>query len=174
MTFEWQIRDIFIMMTIRKVTITMDLVDFFFFTVEEMKPEILMHWNLAFTLSFREWIQSREATPSRGSWNLFKVAGVDMRVCMCVLSHSVMSLCNCSPPGSSIHGILQARILEPFPSPGDLPEPGIEPTSLALTDGFLTTEPPGKPCWRARDPYFQATWSLRCFQSWKTPRTQQC
>ena len=27
---------------------------FFFFTVEEMKPEILMHWNLAFTLSFRE------------------------------------------------------------------------------------------------------------------------
>ena len=26
----------------------------FFFTVEEMKPEILMHWNLAFTLSFRE------------------------------------------------------------------------------------------------------------------------
>ena len=77
-----------------------------------MKPEILMHWNLAFTLSFREWIQSREATPSRGSWNLFKVAGVDMRVCMCVLSHSVMSLCNCSPPGSSVHGILQARILE--------------------------------------------------------------
>ena len=42
------------MMTIRKVMITMDLVDFFFFTVEEMKPEILMHWNLAFTLSFRE------------------------------------------------------------------------------------------------------------------------
>ena len=40
------------MMTIRKVMITMDLVDFFF-TVEEMKPEILMHWNLAFTLSFR-------------------------------------------------------------------------------------------------------------------------
>ena len=137
MTFEWQIRDIFIMMTIRKVMITMDLVDFFFFTVEEMKPEILMHWNLAFTLSFREWIQSREATPSRGSRNLFKVAGVDMRVCMCVLSHSVLSLCNCSPPGSSIHRILQAKILEPFPSPGDLPKPGIEPTFLALTDGSL-------------------------------------
>ena len=27
---------------------------FFFLTVEEMKPEILIHWNLAFTLSFRE------------------------------------------------------------------------------------------------------------------------
>ena len=29
----------------------------------------------------------------------------------------------------------------PFPSPGDLPEPGIEPTSPALSRGFFTTEP---------------------------------
>lgn len=42
------------MMMIRKVMITMDLVDLFFLTVEEMKPEILIYWNLAFTLSFRE------------------------------------------------------------------------------------------------------------------------
>ena len=33
-----------------------------------------------------------------------------------------------------------------FPSPEDLPKPGIEPTSPALAGGFLTTEPPGKPC----------------------------
>ena len=33
----------------------------------------------------------------------------------------------------------------PFPSPGDLPDPGIEPTSPALAGGFFTTEPPGKP-----------------------------
>ena len=33
----------------------------------------------------------------------------------------------------------------PFPSPGDLPNPGIEPTSPALAGGFLTTEPPEKP-----------------------------
>ena len=33
----------------------------------------------------------------------------------------------------------------PFPSPGDLPNPGIEPTSPALAGGFFTTEPPGKP-----------------------------
>ena len=32
-----------------------------------------------------------------------------------------------------------------FPSPGDLPDPGIEPTYPSLTDGFSTTEPPGKP-----------------------------
>ena len=33
----------------------------------------------------------------------------------------------------------------PFPSLGDLPDPGIEPVSTALADGFFTTEPPGKP-----------------------------
>ena len=36
----------------------------------------------------------------------------------------------------------------PFATPGDLPNPGIEPVSLvslALAGGFFTTEPPGKP-----------------------------
>ena len=32
----------------------------------------------------------------------------------------------------------------PFPSPGDLPDPGIEPTSPALAGGFFNTEPQGK------------------------------
>ena len=32
----------------------------------------------------------------------------------------------------------------PFPSPGNLPDPGIEPMSPALAGGFFTTEPPGK------------------------------
>ena len=54
------------------------------------------------------------------------------------------------PPGSTAHGIFQARILEwvAIPSPGDPPNLGIEPTSPvspALTDGFFVTEPPGKP-----------------------------
>ena len=34
-----------------------------------------------------------------------------------------------------------------FPSPGDLPNPGIKPVSpvsSALASGFITTEPPGK------------------------------
>ena len=34
----------------------------------------------------------------------------------------------------------------PFPSPGDRPNPGIEPTSPALIGGFFTIQPPGKPC----------------------------
>ena len=36
----------------------------------------------------------------------------------------------------------------PFPSPEDIPDPGMEPTSLespALAGGFFTTEPLGKP-----------------------------
>ena len=49
-----------------------------------------------------------------------------------------------SPPGSSIHGVLQARILEwvAISSPGNLPNPGVKPTSLmhpALAGGFFTT-----------------------------------
>ena len=33
----------------------------------------------------------------------------------------------------------------PFPPPGELPNPGIKPTSPALAGRFFTTEPPGKP-----------------------------
>ena len=33
----------------------------------------------------------------------------------------------------------------PFPSPGDLPDPGIECVSPALAGGFFTIAPPGKP-----------------------------
>ena len=32
-----------------------------------------------------------------------------------------------------------------FPSPGDLPDTGIEPASPAFVGGFFATEPPGKP-----------------------------
>ena len=57
---------------------------------------------------------------------------------------------DCKLPGSSVHRILQQEYWSglPFPSPGDLPDPGIKPTSpvsLALADGFFTTEPAGKP-----------------------------
>ena len=52
---------------------------------------------------------------------------------------------DCSPPGSSVHGILQARILGVggalYPPLVGLPDPGIEPVSLmspALGGGFFT------------------------------------
>ena len=68
-----------------------------------------------------------------------------------------LTLCNpmdYNPPGSSVHGISQARILEWVATspPADLLKPGIEPTSPTLAGGFFTTKPPGKPL--AFDFYF--------------------
>ena len=49
-------------------------------------------------------------------------------------------------PGSSVHGILQARIWNglPFPSPMDLPDSGIKPGSPVLQANSLLSEPPGR------------------------------
>ena len=75
--------------------------------------------------------------------------------CCCCL---VATLCLTLPPP---HGVQPARLLCPrnfpgkntgegyhYPSPGDLPDPGIKPASLespALAGRFCTTEPPGEP-----------------------------
>ena len=60
---------------------------------------------------------------------------------------TLWDLMDCSLPGSSVHGILQARILVwvavPF-SRGSL-NPGIEPRSPTLQADSLLSEPPGKP-----------------------------
>ena len=71
-------------------------------------------------------------------------------VCCGLVTMSCPTLYNpmdSSPPTSSVHGILQAIILEwvAVPSPGDLPDPGIEPRSPALQADSLPSEPPGKP-----------------------------
>ena len=66
---------------------------------------------------------------------------------MDVCAQSCPIFCNpkeCSLPDSSVHGILQARILEWFacPLPGDLSDSGIKLPSLmspALAGGFFTT-----------------------------------
>ena len=83
-----------------------------------------------------------------------------------IVGHSCVTLCNpmdCSPLGSSVHGILQARILEwvAICSSGDLPHPGFEPVSPvapALAGEFFTIEPPGKPLFapsEGKDDYHQ-------------------
>ena len=65
-----------------------------------------------------------------------------INIYVCVLSCSVVSnFCDpidCSPTGSSVDGILQARILEwvAIFLPRDLPNPGIEPGSLVLQADF--------------------------------------
>ena len=63
------------------------------------------------------------------------------------VAQSCPTLCgpmDCSLSGSSIHEIFQARVLEWIPSPGDLPDPGIEPGSPALQADALPSEPPGR------------------------------
>ena len=64
----------------------------------------------------------------------------------------VTQLCStlCDPmslPGSSVHGILQARYWSEllFPPPGNLPGSGIEPRSPVLQADCLLSEPPEKP-----------------------------
>ena len=95
----------------------------------------------------------RKACLCRWSAVLYWVGGLSsssvascftLHVALCLHAQSLSCICDptdCSPPGSSVHGISQARILEwlPFPTPGDLPDPGIEPESLAspaLAGGF--------------------------------------
>ena len=68
---------------------------------------------------------------------------------MSEIAQSCLTLCDpldSSLPGSSTHGILQARILEwvAILSPGDLSDAGIEPGSPALQADMLPSEPPGK------------------------------
>ena len=82
-------------------------------------------------------------------WRNFEIyvdVDVDLYICRDACVHAkliqlCLTLCdlmNCSPPGSSVHGILQARIM------GWVAALGIECVSPALLVDFLLSEPPGK------------------------------
>ena len=66
-------------------------------------------------------------------------------------AQSCLTLCNpmdCSPPGPLCPWVFPGKntgVGLPFPSPGDLPNPEIEPMSPAFAGRFFTTAPPGKP-----------------------------
>ena len=84
----------------------------------------------------------------------FSFLGVCVCVCMCMccclVAESFSTLCDpmdCSPPGSSVHGILQTRILErvAISFSRDSSDPGMEPLSPALAGRCFATEAPGKP-----------------------------
>ena len=84
---------------------------------------------------------------------IFKFFYYFFYTCCCLVTKLCLTLHNpmdCCPPGSSVHGISQARILEwvAICFSGDLPDPEAEPPSLvfpALAGRFFTTEPPGTP-----------------------------
>ena len=64
----------------------------------------------------------------------------DWKISYCQDVHILFDAMDYSPPGSSVHGIFQAKIMKKIPSspPRDLPHPGIEPVSL--TSPALTTD----------------------------------
>ena len=66
---------------------------------------------------------------------------------------------DCSLPGSTVHGVLQARILEwvAIPFSRGSSQPGIEPRFPALQADSLPSKPPGKP----RNPYYVPKTSLK-------------
>ena len=66
-------------------------------------------------------------------------------VCVCVITQSCVTVSDpmdCSPPGSSVLEFSRQEYWNglPFPSPGDLPGPGIEPGSSALQVDSLPSE----------------------------------
>ena len=72
---------------------------------------------------------------------------ISVKVLVAELCLTLCDPMDCSPPSSSVHGILQARILECIanPFPGDLPNPGIESRSPTLQEDSLSSESLGEP-----------------------------
>ena len=80
---------------------------------------------------------------------------------------------DCSSPGSSVHGLLQTRIMlwAAMPSSGDLPNPEMKPRSPTFWVDSSPSEPPGEPfeSVRAMQPgtFIIQVYSLERSQSWR-------
>ena len=103
-------------------------------------------------VGWHHWLNGCESEQTEREWRPGK-PGVLQSASMHALSlQSCLTLCDpmdySLPSFFSIHGLLQARIVEwlPCPSPEDLPDPGIKPASPmspALAGGFFTTSATG-------------------------------
>ena len=77
-------------------------------------------------------------------------------LCVCLVIQSCPTLCNpmdCSPPGSSVHGVLQERTLEwvAMPSSRVFSQPRDRTQISCTAGGFFTVWAPGKPPSICRD-----------------------
>ena len=70
---------------------------------------------------------------------LADLLGGTLKVLVTQSCSTLCDLMDCSLPGSSVHGILRQEYWSglPFPSPGYLPKPGIEPKSPALQEDWV-------------------------------------
>ena len=103
--------------------------------------EFLCEWTQEVAFCFFTWVFTLLGVPENCA---FHCAWDGARMSSCV------SLCNpvdWSPPGSSIHGILQARTVEwvAISFSRGSSQLGIKPRSPALQADSLQSEPPGKP-----------------------------
>ena len=96
---------------------------------------------LAFTEIVQYWIQPSTLFSEYYNWVhiisvIEEAQWSNSRVTLVLVTQSCPALCNpmdCTPPGSTVHGLFQARIHGlPFPSPEDLPNPGIKLWSHSL------------------------------------------
>ena len=103
-------------------------------------------------------VQQSDSVPYTQIYILFQILFCYrlLRAVLCLVTQLCPALCDamdCNPPGSSVHGILQQECWSglPFPSPGDLPDPGVDPVSLmspASAGGFFTTSATWEPHYR--------------------------
>ena len=93
-------------------------------------------------------------------------------MCACSVAKLCLTLCvlmDCSPPGYSVHGVLQARILKKvaMPSSRGSSRPRDRASIFCISciaSGSFTTEPPGKPNSVIR----KLNWQLP-FKAWEYP-----
>ena len=115
-----------------------------------IQPIIIIEPNIFFSVKNLWWLNIGEAEFRRCQKKIDQIFMSTLWVLCMSVAQSCLTLCDpmvCSLPGSSIHRIPQARILEWVAisfSRGSF-WPGIESRSPALQADCLPLEPPGKP-----------------------------
>ena len=107
-----------------------------------LSPSVLLCFRQAQCPRGLSWASVQGEEKPVASWKSLRISPDWISLCP-TLCHPM----ECSPPGSFVHGILQARILEweAISSSRDLPNPGIEPASPvspALSGRVFTTVSP--------------------------------
>ena len=116
--------------------------------------QLTWKWSLV-RLFVTSWTAAHQAPPSMGFSRQEYWSGLPFPFPVhesekCKVAQLCLTLSDpmdCSPPGSSFHGIFQARVLEwvAMPSSRGSSQPRDRAQVLALAGGFFATESPGKP-----------------------------
>ena len=116
--------------------------------------EALLRWQISSPRKVDQREREVQRRPTRGSGTHIPTQPQSYclgysQVDLVVVKVKVTQLCPavCNPMDYTVHGILRPEYWsgQPFPSPGDLPNPGIKPRSPALQGDYLPSQLPGKP-----------------------------